>query len=243
MTRMHAKPAKFWQFDHSGDVRGGRWHVEAKDGNWSWKVHVTLRSGRRIPNGQWPDPPPVFTYTHMPRVEDMPWPLDYMYICSQRLREFLEFEAPDAVQYMPIRFEGPDCNKIPGPYWAMNFIKVFDCLDEEASMNTDENGTFVEVPVIDPSRIPPDGVLGLLKGYEVTCLIRNDLRLKMKKAGFVGPQFSRIASVDRQESITWQKVDYTKTPEERRRVEEDAAAALIKANKRRRPNSRGRKKA
>ncbi len=130
---------------------------------------------------------------------------------SDRLRSFFETEAPGAAEYLPIRIEGPGSERASSRYWIMNWLKVFDCLDEEASINTDDTGRrYVEVPVIDPRRIPPDGVLGVLKGFEVVQLVRNDLRLKLIKAGFTGLWFTKIAHVTVSESINFEKVDWSK---------------------------------
>ncbi|MBL8875872.1 MAG: hypothetical protein JNM86_08770 [Phycisphaerae bacterium] len=122
---------------------------------------------------------------------------------SPRLRSFLEKEAPGAAEYLPVRIEGPGSEKLP-PYWAMNFLKVFNCLDEDESINTDERGgKFVEVPVIDPSRVPSDGVLGLLGGFQVLRLMRADLKRKYEEQKFLGGFFMKVASIDRPESINW----------------------------------------
>ncbi|MCB9844665.1 MAG: hypothetical protein H6811_01580 [Phycisphaeraceae bacterium] len=161
---------------------------------WSWSTVFRLREGRPIEAGEWPDPPPLFTYEDAVMFPDLATDLTYMYVISSRLRSFLEAEAPGAAEYLPVRFEGPRSEEIPEPYWAMNWLRVLDCMDEDACTNIDEDGKpFIVVPVIDPAKAPEDGVLGLLGGYTVMKLIRNDLRLKMQKAGFTGIWFMRLS--------------------------------------------------
>jgi hypothetical protein len=203
----------FWYWYKGSDARHGRIRAIARDDAWSWKMWPRLCSGKRLPKSGWPEPPPVFTYEKPPRTvfEDLLWPIDDFYIVSSRLREFLEREAPGAAEYLPVTIEGPRCEEAPA-YWIMNFIRVFDCLEEEESMNTDETGRrFIEVPVIDPARVPPDGVLGLLGGFTVARIMRADLKKKYDAAGFLGGFRHPIASIDRPESITWVKPVYKRT--------------------------------
>lgn len=65
------------------------------------------------------------------------------------------------------------------------------------------------MPIIDPSRIPPDGVLGLLGEYEVVRLIRNDLRLKLIRAGFTGLEYFRIAHSNGTDFLPFMRADGT----------------------------------
>lgn len=228
------QPLRFWSF--SPRVSTKQWDINAADEKWGWRAQWWLRDGRRVASKQWPLATPLFGYSELPvQFTDMPRSGDF-YIASARLREFFEAEAPGAAQYLPIRIDGPGSASIPGPYWAMNFVRVFDCLDEELSMNTDENGDrFVEVPVIDPRRIPDDGVLGLLGGYQVIRLIRNDLRLKIKKAGFTGLDFFGIAHSTTPEDVTWEKPDHRAEAEvaKRKHRAAPAPAAAPKPRKRR----------
>lgn len=191
---MSSRPQRYWSFSEDGPARHPRWHIRPADEDWCWYTRPQFIRGISIAKETWPSPPPVFTYKVAEIFEDMPWPCFSVEIVSDRLRLFLEEHAPGAAEYHPVRFQGPRSEHIPGPYWCMNWLRRFDCLDEDMSMDEDEDGRrFVQVPVIDPTRIPDDGVLGLLGGYEVYKLIRNDLKLKIQKAGFLGPQFYRIA--------------------------------------------------
>jgi hypothetical protein len=166
------------------------------DDDWSWGMRGRLRQGTPLSKREWPKTPPVFVHKSKIMV-DIPSPDRDIYIVSSRLRAFLEAEAPDAAEYYPVTLRGPGGMERHGEYWAMNFIRVFDCLDRDKSMNIRADGTpFVEMPVIDGSLIPPDGVLGLVKDFRVMRLVRNDLRLKIKKAGFTGVRFGEVAHSD-----------------------------------------------
>jgi hypothetical protein len=160
-------------------------------------------------------PIPIHTYEKVRIFEDMPWNLSSPWIVSGRFKSFLEQEAPDAVEFFPVTIKGPRENEQPDNYWVMNFIRVFDCMDKKASTIRDEKGNpFLTDPVIDPSRIPQYEVLGLLGDHTVTKLIRNDLRQKIKKAGFTGIQFFKMPSVDRPGSAMWPRtIDLSKAEE------------------------------
>lgn len=192
--------------------RGGsrRWQIFSADEHWCNRVIGTkFWRGKPYPVDKWPSPPPLWISKKRPqRLEDMPWSVGYFYVVSTRFRAFLERESPGCAQFLPMRIEGPGAEDIKSPYWVVNWLRLFNCLDEEASMNEDEHGRYVEVPVIDPRRIPADGLIGMLKKYEVVTLIRDDLRKKIKAAGFTGPQFFDVASIDVPESINFKKVDW-----------------------------------
>lgn len=199
------KTTAFWKWSYTGANRHGRTLVRAVDEEWSRYKGCGLWIGRRkSAKAVWQSPPPVFRILNKFKVvEDLLLAVEDYYLVSPRLREFLEKEAPGAAEFLPIRIEGPGSDRLP-PYWAINFMRVFSCLDEDESINTDETGRrFVEVPVIDPSKVPPDGVLGLLGGFQVLRLMRHDLKRKYEEQKFLGGFFSKVASIDRPESINW----------------------------------------
>jgi len=158
---------------------------------------------------EWPDPPVLMVSESIKRVVDFPGHLGFK-VVSGRMRQMLERLAPDAAEYLPLRFEGPNADALPDTYWAINWLRVMDCL-HETSFNVDRKGKrYVEVPVIDPAMIPGDFVLGIVKHFEPLTLIRNDLRLALNKAGITGTAFFKVASIDRPETITWTKVNWSK---------------------------------
>lgn len=166
--------------------------------------------GRTSAADRWLRPPPKYTIIEpFKTIEDVLSPVEDYYLVSPRLREFLEKHAPGAAEFLPIRIEGPGSERRP-QYWAINFLRVLNCLDEDESINTDAcGGKFVEVPVIDPSRVPPDGVLGLLGGFQVLRLMRHDLKRKYEEQKFLGGFFSKVASIDRPESINFVMPDHS----------------------------------
>jgi hypothetical protein len=163
--------------------------MATKDRALEFQLDKRLQEGR--PMDGWT--PPVFAADPPPAFEDVPWAAGCFLLVSSRLRAFLEAEAPGAAQYLPVVIEGPGAEGA-GPYFAVNWLRTLPCLDEAASMNVDPTGRrYVEVPVIDPRRAPADAVIGPLGGYTVVTLVRDDLRKKLKAAGFTGPQFYKIA--------------------------------------------------
>ncbi|MBL8991380.1 MAG: hypothetical protein JNJ48_07350 [Phycisphaerae bacterium] len=174
-----------------------------------WDAQVRLRKGKPLRAGEWPSPAPLFVYDQRPPVfEDFPVPNSDICVASDPLRAFLEREAPGACEFLPIRIQGPGIESVPHRFWAINWIRVFDCLDPR-SMEQTEDGPRVAVPVIDPSQIPLDGVLGLLGGYQVVRLIRNDLRLKLIRAGFTGLDYYSIAHRDGTDFLPFIRADGT----------------------------------
>jgi hypothetical protein len=192
-------------------------HAVPDQDSWWWKIAVRLRSGKPIGPGEWPDPPPSLENRSSKQVfwgEDMVNTVDDLWVVSSRLRAFLEEHAPGVAEYLPVQLRGPGTQG-KGPYWVMNSVRLLDCLDEDASMNVDRTGRrYVEVPVIDPGRLGPDDVLGNVKGYEVKWIMRSDLKLKIKKAGLTGYSFFPLATVDRPESMRFNKVDWSAEAEE-----------------------------
>ena len=203
----------YWTLSRIGSTQ---WVVRLDEDNpspesWGTRLGRRLRRARAFDSGEWPIPPPQFVTVKSRRFLDVPDCLDGdFYLVSERLRLLLEAAAPNAAQFLPARLRGP-----PSSYWVMNVLRVFDCLDKEASTIVDEEtGTpvggyerpFMPIPVIDPCRIPPDGVLGRLKGDMGTILVRRDLKRTIEKAKIKGIYFHElVAFVTEPSSITWRR--------------------------------------
>jgi hypothetical protein len=166
-------------------------------------------------DNEWPNPPPLFVYDSVTVFEDYPWSFN-VDVVSGKLRSLLERLAPGVAEYWPIRLKGPRSDQLPDSYWAVNWLRVVDCLHEETFNVNDEGRRYVEVPVIDPAMIPGDVVLAVVEHFRVMKIIRDDLRLELIKAGIRGPQYGRMASIDRPETITWTKVDWSKPKKKER---------------------------
>jgi hypothetical protein len=203
------RTVNFWDFANSGS---DFWYLEEDAAYEDWANTTRFRAGFPMAKGEWPSPPPLFCYDSVKQFVDLPGCLR-LTIVSGRLRTLLEQLAPGSAEFLPVRLKGPRSDELPDTYWGVNWLRVIDCLHAE-SFNIDEQGKrYVEVPVIDPSKIPADFVLGVLEHFRVQVLVRNDLRLALKKAGVRGTQFYKVASIDRPESITWHKVDWTESDE------------------------------
>ncbi len=208
-----SKPITYWQLtDRSAEF----WYLTEGAGYELWGNTLRFNLGTKMNPGEWPDPPVLLVYDSHKLIVDFPGNLGFR-VVSGKMRRILEEFAPDAAEYLPIRLKGPGSDSLQDTYWAMNWLSIVDCLDER-SFNVDRKGKrYVEVPVIDPKKIPPDFVLGVLEHYRLQILLRNDLRLALNKAGIRGTQFYKVASIDRPESITWKNVDWSKADEDEAR--------------------------
>ena len=179
---------KFWKLR----TANSSWHIECSNNAWSWGITASLRIGATARN--WPSPPPRFVYKRPPKFTDLPIPLHHYSIISDRFRRLLEVSAPGAAEYLPIRLDGPGSGKL-GPYWMVNWLRLFDCLDEKESViDIGQDGVRrIMFPCIEPRRVPADGVLGLLRGHDVVVLVRDDLCKSIKKAGITGFAVGPIA--------------------------------------------------
>ena len=208
-----SKPITYWEMTDRGSEC---WYVTTDPSYAQWSNTLRPWQGERMRPGEWPDPPVLLVYDSYKVIVDMPGKVGFP-VVSGKMRRILEEFAPDAAEYLPIRLKGPGSDSLPDTYWAMNWLSIVDCLDER-SFNVDRKGKrYVEVPVIDPKKIPPEFVLGVLEHYRVQILLRNDLRLALNKAGIRGTQFYKVASINRPESITWKNVDWSKADEDEAR--------------------------
>lgn len=199
-----SSPPVYWNLSRAGGIK----RLVVSTGAWGWNFSVRLREARPLKKSEVPQPL-EFVYKRLTTFEDMLWPDIMVLVISDRLKAFFEKEAPGVAEYWPARIVGPGSETCPHSYWLMNITKTIDCLDRDLSMNIDADGKeFVEVEVIDGASAGPDDVLGLLKGYTVCTIIRDDLRKKMKKAAFKGPQFTRLPQST--EGMTWNKPDHSK---------------------------------
>jgi hypothetical protein len=198
--------------------------INAEDSVWGQRVRPRLREGEPLKPSEWPKVPPLHTVDEKyNKVDDYPAVGDGYVVVSQIVRELWEAEAPGAAQYLPIRLEGPGVVK---QYWAVNWLCLIDCLDEQ-SYDEDANGRFVQVPIIDANRIPDDQVLGAVKDFTPLRILRNDLRLKMIKAGITGVRFSKVAHADGTNFVPFIRPDYSKAKEEPKQPSADAPKLKI----------------
>ncbi len=185
---------RYFEISSSGGTR--RWFIG--DVPWSAKkASWEFIKCRRI--AKWS---PQIVRGNKTRVfEDMPDTVCTTPLASEALKQFLEREAPDTAQFLPVRMEGPNVDEAHRNYWVINWLKSVDCLDKARSLNEyppeDGGGVFKEWTVIDPSRIPADFVVGRLNmglGGDTMSrvLIRDDLMHRIIKARFKGPQFTAV---------------------------------------------------
>jgi hypothetical protein len=134
-----------------------------------------------------------------------------MMIANNRLRDFFETEAPGSFEYFPIRLVGPQSEKL-GPYYVCRFLHTWDCL-HPYSWDEDQTGRFVQMPIVDVSKIPPDGKIGTVKHYTVEQLFRDDVKRAFVRAGFVGIRFYPTSIASDPQSMQFEHVNKPRDPE------------------------------
>ncbi len=204
---------KYWALEHG--ERANFSFIEPKGiliGPIAWRLR-TQCSPEEV---GWPDPPPVYRASCPLKrgVTDYPSLVRPSEVVSDRLRLFLEVEAPGCCEFVRVLVQD-ESGRDTGVYWAIKWPRTIDCLAEE-SFDKDENGEYVlydhgdrrvQYPIIDVHRIPARDQIGIIRGYEPMVLISNDLRLKLKKAGFTGLRFDRIAVYDDPDRIPFNPPD------------------------------------
>jgi hypothetical protein len=128
-------------------------------------------------------------------LEDLPWSFKVP-VVSERLRTFLENEAPGNAQFFEARIVGPKRLLPKEPYYLVNWLHVVDCIDLDKSEWDDQDPPTGDPAqydywriVVDPSRVPADVFVFRLKYFHVTIVIDQRLAQKIRKQGFTGPQF------------------------------------------------------
>jgi hypothetical protein len=120
------------------------------------------------------------------------WP--YNRIISTRLRAFLEEHAPRAIQFLPCDVVC-EAGAKPMRYWMCNFLVAVDCMHPDSVLRDKEGNELLTFCTVDPSRIPPDTLIGVIRHHHVTTLVRRDLCQKLIDAGFTGFEFLDITYV------------------------------------------------
>ncbi len=180
------------------ELRYNLWRVEspfyAKD-SWGYidydeksqaELHPFLLWARRDgPQVDYPAEPPVVIPDKPPR----PFPYDFLvfshnWLASPSLQHFIKQQLGDAIEFYPIRASGPYAHLLQG-YRMSHCVKPWDILSKHPLQPGDKTIRAFRVGNIIPELITNDMILGHTM-YEHEWLIRNDLKLKIKKAGFTG---------------------------------------------------------
>jgi hypothetical protein len=188
---------QFLLFDDAGGKQRSSIEPIGEDG---WLE--ALKDGRRVRR---PAKPPRFRIVPpLPRAEDMPW-CGAAHVVSSRLRRFLQQEAPGHAQFFKAEVTGP--KKLLAmltplePYYVVNWLHLIDCIDLKKSEYDVEHEpgeepdyTFFRLK-LDPARVPPDVLIFRLKYESTTTVIDARLAEKIRRAGFVGPQFDPVQGI------------------------------------------------
>lgn len=113
------------------------------------------------------------------------------HVVSKRLKEHIELEAPDDVQFLPITIKKNDGTKIINNYFLMIALVHVDCIDLEKTMYKEDKDNPEEIEnlgvvYIDRSRIPEHRKIFRLKRLSTWTLVREDLVESLRKKGFLG---------------------------------------------------------
>jgi hypothetical protein len=191
------------------------WHVEHQPpyGPAFWSPTYAYMIGGSFPRPTWPMDPPELRYSSLPTNHELLVPSDgvFNFIANQRLQAFFETEAPGSFEYFPVKLVGPQSEKL-GPYYVCRFLHTWDCL-HPYSWDEDETGRFVQMPIVDVSKIPPDGKIGTVKHYAVEQLFRDDVKRAFVRAGFVGIRFYPTSIATDPQSMQFEHVNKPRDPE------------------------------
>lgn len=106
-----------------------------------------------------------------------------IWIVSDRLRDFLEREAPDCAEFLDVNIVGPQRQSLYKNYWAVNWLHAWDCQPDK------------DWPQFDVALIPEDGVIGVIagRGWAISgaVIARDHLCKRMKEANFIGLRFEK----------------------------------------------------
>lgn len=130
-------------------------------------------------------------------IEDMPWVTGATRpIVSDRLRCLLEERAPGHAQYLPVKLILRRKQLRVGPYWLANWLYEVECHDEELTewlpTKDSEGHPMIGHLVVDPTRVPRDRIVFLIKYAPFQVLIRGDLKEAMELTRMKGPQFDDV---------------------------------------------------
>lgn len=154
--------------------------------------------GQRTPITHWGDY--TMKLERRRSLEDMPWMICSNDTVSQRMREFLEREAPGDLQYLPIKttFRGKPVPE--ATYWVIKALRYLDCIDiakSEYKTDEDEPGRyFFQRIVFELNNIPPNVMVFRAVHDEIPLYIRTELRDKIVAAGLTGCQFYPVNILD-----------------------------------------------
>lgn len=183
-------PKPLWVMSGGADtVKNGQWHLECDDIEFEGWADRRTRSGRRLRKGEWPATPPVYVFDRVEGEPDINWTAgEAMCVVSDRLRAHIESLDPGAAEFLPVSIKGTDGRRMRGPFWAVNWLSVWDCQPDP------------EMPELAPSAIPNGRHFGVVPSrghwYGGSLVVSDQARLALQKVKYRGLRFekARIAS-------------------------------------------------
>jgi len=118
-----------------------------------------------------------------------------VFIVSKRFREVFERAAPGAAEFLPVRIMGTSRGGRVERYWAVNWLRVFECQPDP------------DIAEIDASCVPPNGAAGVIAGTGWWCggeiIVRRDVKREMERAGLVGVRFAPVRVRGKPRDLVW----------------------------------------
>lgn len=146
----------------------------------------------------WPELGPVVEWADgdMKSEVDAPWDAATFNLASDRLRAFFERVAPGQIEFLPVQMRGHGWEKLKQRYWVMHLQYHWDCIDEAESLWSDPDEETGERSimwrVIDPARIPPGQLLGLVQN---TLVCHRSIKRAYESEGLTGFTFDKMPVV------------------------------------------------
>jgi len=114
-------------------------------------------------------------------------------IVSQSLKEFLESNLSNDTELLPLTLINHKGRKEPDPYFVVNPLAIYDCIDQKASeLDWDRNANvidFCDDLVLNESAIPADAHMFRAKYMTENLIISQELKDLLEKESFVGLRF------------------------------------------------------
>lgn len=118
-------------------------------------------------------------------------------VCSDQAAEFIRGQAPEAVEYLPVRILDHKGKPLSGRHWIVHPLGVFDCIDiarsrvtwsafDAASIDEFEHLEF------DASRVPAQHQMFRAKGCPSLLLLRRPFAEAMVQQGLTGADWREI---------------------------------------------------
>ena len=190
---------RFWKVGDGGsgtNLTGRRQRWLVADMRFSRDINLLLDKHPGGFKGRWM--PPEIRCEQRGPFEDVPWVGTDRLIVSERLREFLDQQAPGHAQFLPVRFRYRGKPLKTPPYFIANWLHELDCADLNRStwaykggLSNPENFLFFLYLAV--RKVPKDIHVFRVKHAPGSVIMRSTFITKMARVAFSGIQFYPVA--------------------------------------------------